>query len=136
MPFFLNFVSFFESLKHIRFPVVNFNYIFLQSFYTCFSCIPVFKQIILKYKMQMVNGFKIFFMIWKTKESPLVNCECNQFKKIQETNLLFWEWNMKLYFPLIFSGSSVFINFHWSFWLSVIIRDMKWQKTNINWVKR
>ena len=64
--FLKNFVSSFESLKHLFLDVANFNYIFLQFSRLIFSCILKFKKKILKYKTQMVNYFKIFFIIlWK-----------------------------------------------------------------------
>ena len=53
--------------------VINFSYIFLQSsiHLDYFFCFLGFEQIILKYKTQMSNDFKVFFIIWKTKESTL-----------------------------------------------------------------
>ena len=71
---FKNFASFFESLKHISFSMlcINFNYIFIQSFWTNFSCNSDFKQIILKYKMQVVHDFKIFFYYLENQRKPSV----------------------------------------------------------------
>ena len=68
---FLNFVSFFESLKHICFSILQISIIFFFNPSRLLSCILGFKQIIFKYKMQIVDNFKIFFIIWKTKESTL-----------------------------------------------------------------
>ena len=47
------------------------------------SCI-LFRQIILKYKMQMVNNFKIFFIIWKTRDSTLWHVLWKNYFWVQE----------------------------------------------------
>ena len=72
MSLFLKFVSFFGVVATYLFlNVVILNYIFLQTFPSYFSCIPGFKGVVFKYKMEMVDYFQIFLIIWKTKESTL-----------------------------------------------------------------
>ena len=57
-------------------------------------------------------------------------CDSLKSKKIQKSNEVVWNWNMKFLF-LFFSIFSVFLIFHSHFWLSVIIRTMP-QRANSN----
>ena len=57
-------------------------------------------------------------------------CDSLKSKKIQKSNEVVWNWNMKFLF-LFFSIFSVFLIFHSQFWLSVIIRTMP-QRANSN----